>query len=297
MELYTAIIVLVIVVVIAFVFLRNAGQEAVAAGVTESELDVFKVVRWKMKRETTALESAPNQRVATTESEVAGPEARKLEFALTLVSEVAEGLVPAVEASDPWHTRQRVGAWLNIFIEGLGSALGAGSNIEKYRAALWVRDGDDMAGIAYHLFDPATFPDRLGPTSVAAYVVRTGQPHYCPDVTKCGVYVPRNPDKRRRSYSSLYAIPLGPEHEPWGAITVDARSVDGFSWVEQAIVLAFGRVASTGMGMFDIANEQIDKAQEAFIEEIQQGALESENRRLLETNDEPESEERNDRDV
>lgn len=201
------------------------------------------------------------------------PDAKHLLYALERLSDVGEALVAVVEAETWEQQGERAWEWFDMCVENLGSALTTGST-ERFRVALWGSTPPDLMGLAYYQFDPATRPEELQDTSIAAKVLRTKQPHYSPDAEKDPDYIPRS--KHKRSYKSLYAVPCGRAEEPWGAITVDAKQRDGFSALDQAICQAFAKLATTGASLLDVAFEQMA----AETEEEGRPALDEEDRPL-----------------
>lgn len=174
------------------------------------------------------------------------PASVKYRAALTRYGDVGQALVAVIEA--PARSVDRLAEeWFHFFCESLGHALTTGS-IDTYRVAVWILDQMDnkLVGIAWHLFDPNDPGNQELSVdgTIAGHVLRTKEPYYCRDRHVDPLYTSRS--GRPKPYESIYAVPLGPAEDPWGVMTVDAQMSNGFSDVDQQIVLSFATLATAG---------------------------------------------------
>lgn len=184
------------------------------------------------------------------------PRLAKLRVAMEMQNDLAQGIVALIEAADVPDANVRAKAWFERFCSSLGHSLTHGAK-ETYRVTLWLDDPEEnvLRALGHHLTTREELPRSDG--TVGGYVVRTGDEYYAPDCRHDPIY--RSPKGRRRGYNCVLGVPLGAAEEVWGAITVDAKKVDGFTDTDKEIVRNFAGLASAaGAAWAQERAEQID---------------------------------------
>lgn len=182
--------------------------------------------------------------------------------ALARLSDLEAALVSLVEASDT-ELESRGEHWFDFLCESLGAVLAVDRNY-RFRIAIWTDDETDpvdLRGLAYFAFnrhDPK-YEKLNRAESLAGWAVAHRTSHYAPDVSKCTLYQKRKTDP---TYRSLFVVPLGPQHDPWAAMTVDAEPIDGIDEPRQALITRFGALATVGARIIAIRSSSSTRTSE-----------------------------------
>jgi GAF domain-containing protein len=261
------IVALVIVVVAVFVMFRWGGA-------VRSKLHLGQLLGWEVEKEgavgqvlgppgapITAEQTAAAVPLPPPEPP-ADPQARQLLYAMERMADVGQALVRTIEEPDPSTAEKLILGWFQLLVRNLCMALTVSGRAETFRVALWADTEEELTGLAYHLFESGKPPEKLNrETSVAGHALRIREPYYVRNTETDPIYRPNTPG-RRHSYRSIFAQPLGRDQNQWGVITVDARQPNGFTDIDQAIIAAFGKLATAGASLWRVlqAEKEADQA-------------------------------------
>jgi hypothetical protein len=163
--------------------------------------------------------------------------------------EVAVALEALVDAKNPQELEPMAREWFSMLATRLASRLKEERD-HHYRAAIWLDDEshpDHFVCIGHGLFNPndtdMDMLERANTIGGLAFKSAT-MSYYCRDRKTDPNFKPRH--EREPSFLSVFGLALGKPNNPWAVMTVDARTINGFSDDAQWLIRRFGELASFG---------------------------------------------------